>query len=469
MQSLESTSHPKGRLSRAVFVGLLLLGAAYAAGKLLLGNTELELRFWADALGFFLLVYALPFLALVRFFIWRFKAADSRARRVFVEIGMLFAAGGFLLWSYIGIIIGTLSLREERTVMPGLLAVEQSGFLEETAWLPYEPVGLIFRRRTTVTADRKLQWLNEKYGREFCKSSGTELLTDAERPEVAVTVRFVGGKLQDDYIDRLTEYYLKQGYGALGLTRESGDQAGQGWYLVLEDGADLWAFSKDASALMTYVKVADAIFADYRAWLWFRVKELEGENGQDTALLPIGEPGALEEWDADYYASPQKVCELVREKYERLYAWSAQAANGKQDTGSGEALQTGQEDDAVPPLSESQIAELAWPEQAEAARSIYDTFLEKQGFQYEARCNAKGNFYVSLGQAQEGDFYLRYDRESRNEKCYLFVLTERDGGYADEKLKEFYAVEKETGKAVAGNRTAWEQTACAEYRELTGE
>lgn len=80
-----------------------------------------------------------------------------------------------------------------------------------------------------------------------------------------------------------------------------------------------------------------------------------------------------------------------------------------------------------------------------------------------------------LNSSEKGIQYLMYDRDSSNGRCGLYVYGQArkntDGSYSltDAVLKDVYAYEYRTGKAVSGGRTAWSDPGSAEYRELTGE
>lgn len=85
---------------------------------------------------------------------------------------------------------------------------------------------------------------------------------------------------------------------------------------------------------------------------------------------------------------------------------------------------------------------------------------------------------------QEGDsetdgFYrmtLVYDRLSGNGACERFVLykeyqRESETGHVtgNPAIVNFYAVDTETGRVIAADKTGWAELGCEEYREATGE
>lgn len=499
----------RGRWIIGVSVVLFGLGALYLLGKAILPSQGLEYRCWAELSGILLWLWVLPLFLL--FFIFRLlfeKSAAGGGKRAAVCAALALAAGSFCVWGYFSGMGILFAIQEEVRVMPGLLAVNKGGFPGPSRWEYYEPEGLLFRRAAEVTPETRLAWLTDKYGGVFLPVEGgeTNLFQDAERPEIQITVSLSGTEMRDDYIEQLTRYYLQRGYAELALSREVWTGEAEEWRLVLADLTELEAFCRDASALMEYVAAADEIFEDYRTNLKFSMKEYGSENVQNIAGLPFGKLGQWEELEPLYYLDlealqplVQEKCDVIRrradsrkgdgeeaETTEDLEQTEVEGPAAEESAGgeigadrTGAAAETSSASEPV--LSESEIAEAAWPEQAEAARAVYEAFLEELGYQYEARCSAKGNFYVDLGQhpadnlqnaEQESRYMLTYDRESKNGKCYLFVLSEtpaEEDTIADTRLREFYAVEKETGRAVAGEKTGWSQPGCAEYRELTGE
>lgn len=86
--------------------------------------------------------------------------------------------------------------------------------------------------------------------------------------------------------------------------------------------------------------------------------------------------------------------------------------------------------------------------------------------------NAKGNFYAVFENGEEdGNSWsnlLVYDRTSKNGKCELFVYEREEEG-KDTQLLGFYAVEKETGEVISGEKTSWSEVGSEAYQEATGE
>lgn len=118
-----------------------------------------------------------------------------------------------------------------------------------------------------------------------------------------------------------------------------------------------------------------------------------------------------------------------------------------------------------------------------AYRQLYQEIFEKEGYPYDCRYNAKGNFYGMLSEdrgkpsedAPEMDRVrtVVYDRVSKNEKCHTFVYYESyytdEGAEYTTKFLDFYAVDMVTGKVFAGDKHGWGDVPNAEYRKATGE
>ncbi|MFR8845637.1 MAG: hypothetical protein ACLVGL_11615 [Waltera sp.] len=126
--------------------------------------------------------------------------------------------------------------------------------------------------------------------------------------------------------------------------------------------------------------------------------------------------------------------------------------------------------------SETETAEDVQDPLEPYAQAVYDAVLQQQGFSFEVRYNAKGNFYLQLGeQEQAGKTYaytLVYNRTSQNGKCEIFVLyrnLEENLSTEAAQIVEFYAVRSEDLQVIAGDKTGWSVVANSAYQEATGE
>lgn len=126
--------------------------------------------------------------------------------------------------------------------------------------------------------------------------------------------------------------------------------------------------------------------------------------------------------------------------------------------------------------SETETAEDVQDPLEPYAQAVYDAVLQQQGFSFEVCYNAKGNFYLQLGeQEQAGKTYaytLVYNRTSQNGKCEIFVLyrnPEENLSTEAAQIVEFYAVRSEDLQVIAGDKTGWSVVANSAYQEATGE
>lgn len=258
-----------------VFAALLIIGALYLLGKAraVLPSMGLEYRRWADTAGQLLWLWVLPLFLLVLFFRLLFRiSGDSRGKRTAVCVGLALAAVLFGVWAFFSGMFMLFTSCEEVRVMPGLLAVNKGGLLDGSEWYFYEPEGILFRRPTEITQDTMHDWLTEQYDREFLPvgGGGTALFQDAERPEVQVSVHIFDGGLRDDYIDRLTQYYLQKGY------------------------------------------------EDHRTALKFSLKEFAPDAFYNIASLPFGKPGRWDEPEPLYYLDQETLQAVVLEKSDAI-------------------------------------------------------------------------------------------------------------------------------------------------------
>ena len=99
--------------------------------------------------------------------------------------------------------------------------------------------------------------------------------------------------------------------------------------------------------------------------------------------------------------------------------------------------------------------------QMEAAKLIYDQCLKDKGYTYAEGVNAKGEWYIDVGDGKR----LIYDRMSKNGKCYLFALNGAD--YSS--LEDYYAVNLDTKEVIATGKHSYSQPGGEAYYKATGE
>lgn len=101
-------------------------------------------------------------------------------------------------------------------------------------------------------------------------------------------------------------------------------------------------------------------------------------------------------------------------------------------------------------------------------------FSSLDGYRYQTSWTTHGEPEAIVYEDDDLVRFLRYDRESDNKECLLYVYYEaekEDGGYSpmDAHILEMYAYVKESGEVIASGRRKWEDIGSSEYREATGE
>lgn len=472
---------------------LFWMAAIYLVGAATLSSFGLEYRFWVDSLGKLLCMQVIP-LWLIGLGIWalwsRFQG-KSAARWL---IRLLGAVAGivYLGWWFLTFLYIVFNTNEEHYLGGGMLSVVISNIPNPTSYDLYERVGLFFRRDSSLTQEAAVNFLEEKYKREFfpVETDDTILFADMERPDVTVEVRFINGEIQDDYPQTLADYYLLEGWQTMGLNRKyqflQTDSNRERFCIILDKREDCTAFAEDTYNLVQYVLKQDSLLKKYDVCLFYTSTEYEG----DYVRLHFGRDKDWEQLSTMEYGSDiKKMAQVLiwgydsmrlRDTYEKLENAQADGSvtDGMSDSNPKPKLTP--QPSPTPQRTEREMAEGEFPDQCKAAEAIWNAELKDLGYEYEPGFNAKGNLVIWLGKlpadnlqsdTEESNYYLTYDRESKNGNCFLFVLSEvpEGNGLNDAYLREFYACEKETLKVVAGKKTGWAQPGCEEYREITGE
>lgn len=262
-------------------------------------------------------------------------------------------------------------------------------------------------------------------------------------------------------------------------------------YCAYED----WELCAEQAAGAIASILEDPYFAQGEHVSFIKVVCGEQENYYNTLRLRFGgeeEYGSI----GRYYADENNVYQLFYETfYENVHAFDSDAmTDGMPPKTESEEESTEEEstvDERETAVEDEKAAveggNLTTPEGAfdKLYETIFAARLEDAGQGgYIPSYNAKGNFYALLEQGEkelDGELMqtahtVVYDRLSANGKCQLFVEyldymqnngTERS--VYSTQILEFYAVNMMTGEVVAAGKTAWDQVAGSEYREMTGE
>lgn len=474
---------------------LFWMAVMYLVGAATLPSFGLEYRFWVDSLGKLLCMQVIPLwlIGLGIRALWSRFHGKSAARWLIRLLGAV-AGIAYLGWWFLTFLFIVFNTNEERYLGGGMLSVVVSSIPNPTSYDLYERVGLFFRRDSSLTQEAAVNFLEEKYKREFfpVETDDAVFFADMERPDVTVKVKFVNGEIQDDYPQSLADHYLLEGWQTMGLNWKyqfmPTDSDRERFCPTLDTYKDCTAFAEDVYNLVEYVLQQDALLKKYDVCLFYTSTEYEG----DYACLRFGK---YKDWKKlstrEYGPDIKKMSVMILWGYDsmRLRDFYGQRDNDQAADSVTDGMSASNPipeftpqptPEPTPQLTEREMAEGEFPDQCEAAEAIWNAELKDLGYEYEPGFNAKGNLVIWLGKlpsdnlrsdTEESNYYLTYDRESKNGNCYLFVLSEEPegSGLNNVYLREFYACEKETLKVVAGNKTGWAQPGCKEYREITGE
>lgn len=497
-------------ISILYFIWLIL----YYLGRLVCGATGLEYRMWVWLLGNFSLFAGLPVWLFALWYRWQRRREKSGTLRRVITLG---AAVLFILWSYLLFWYMVFAVQEEHRLFRNYLVVNRGEPLSETRYELCRGKAFFFREDADWDTDFEIEYLEEKYGRDFLEVPfdedkmlfydkkntaahyGETVPVPAEHVELPVQVYLAGGKLEDDYIRLLTAWYVKQGCEELGIGRPLlTDEAGN-LHLSLSGEEDIKDAAVDAQKLIDYA-ARDVIFRDYRSTVRFSLFS----DFDETIYIPFGKMSMWDDLEEGYYRDSAVLEEMIREKYEEILEskkeWEAyygaveetetgenrdgtavgtggetatgtggntsETAVGTKENTDGEEAETGQEEESV---------------YAQEARRIYEEILLPAGMgeKFSIDYNARGEEYYSLGEDGTYQYTLLYDKDSKNGACRLYVLyrcpydSENNCYYhytdSMAQIADIYAINKETGEIIASGRTAWDDLGSAEYREATGE
>ena len=485
-----------------IISGILFGPAAlYLFGATFLPAFGMEYRFWVDCLGktLWLMVIPLWIIGLGIRKLWQHFHDSSLAKWLIKALGVL-AAVAYMFWFFLACLFIAYNTKKENDLGGGMVAVSEERFLDSTYYYPnpYRYVGPFFRKESALTAETALDYLTEKYDRVFFQGTYADAANyedevmyfrDSEHPDVVVKVKFArGAPPEDDYPQMLADHYLREGYETLGINRQyrliktAADR--EQFCMVMNGREDSAALAEDAYELVQYVMEQDSLLKKYDVCLYFATATYEDEYGR----LEFGGHNSWEDLsDEEYGSNLAKITQHIIWSYDamRLRAlYENQEKQGGQsaaDSSAGVGVSAlTPTPEPTPQLTEREMAEGEYPDECRAAEAIWNDELKDLGYEYEPGFNAKGNLVIWLGKqpadnlqstTAESDYYLTYDRVSKNGSCYLFVLSEVPEGYGlnNAYLREFYACEMTTLKVVAGNKTGWAQVGTAEYREITGE
>ncbi len=453
--------------------------------------TELHFREWVEAVGILCTGIVIPFLVLllIRQNIYN-RHEITKTKGIIIHLVALIC---FAVWVSLVFIYLMFHVDEDKRLTKSLMVSNEAEFLQENVIAYYEPVGLFFKKRCGRTQEKNQEYLVEKYGKEVLERyRGLDVYVYFESFDVG---------LGDNLVDEVFRMYVIQALEDLDIDRnyyiKDLEYAGKkDLYLELKGEADIPDFSKDVTDIFTYINEKTDFFKNYRDVLNFYSGE---EENQITGYLPFGNLSIYDNLPNNYYEDLNRIEPIVMEKYLveaayledrlayekemeeirlKIQEQEKEIETGKEETVGNEG-ETFAGENVTGDVSESQGFF-----QEEAAKRIYEEYLEAEGFAFKVKYNAKGFLYIDLEYRPAGEpedksqigFYghrLLYDRSSKNGKCELFVLERshytEDGMEESTVIVDMYAVDTVTGQVVAANKQNWGDPGTEDYREITGE
>lgn len=495
--------HKKGKnmkqnLLRKSLIIAVGISAVYIVISYGLMFTELLFREWVDACGILWTGIVVPFLGLFMIRQGIYEKYDiTKVKGIIIH---LIALVCFVVWAFFVLLFLIFNVDEEKRLTKSLLVANEAEFLQENVFAYYEPVAFFFKKSSSLTQEKKQEYLEEKYGEDdierYADSYVHVYLESMELKDTLVeevTVKYVIQALEDLKIDR--EYFIKE---LEPIKRKS-------IYLELQGQEDITKFSEDVSEIFTYINSKTDFFEKYRGVLHFYSGE---EENRITGYLPFGKLNSYDNVSKDYYLKSEEMESFIFEKYligvanledQKAYekemaeillniqeqAKEMQSKNeGTLENGTVEEQTENQGEHSSGENVTEGVAQNKGFFAEEAARRVYDEYMEAEGYAFEVKYNAKGNLYIDLEYRPAGEmgdksvtgYYgheLIYNGMSKNGKCELFVL--QRSHYTEDHMEEstvivdMYAVETTTGQVVVADKQSWGAPGTEEYRAITGE
>lgn len=307
-------------LKRIVLIAVCF-GVFYILSSLLLAYTKISYRMWVQILGNITVIWIVPLLLLILGLAHLFRRDDSTPSGAMLFMKIIFGILGVIVYLYLawwGLLIFAWVTNWEERLAKGLLVVNEQEFLGANNYVYYKPVALFFRVPGDLTTEIKLNYLEEKYDREFAVSDeDSDVVYDMEQPDITVNVVLWYGELKDDYIDEVVKKYWQEGISVYEIDRRFIYQLGTTEHtkcidMELYGEEDISAFAEDVSKLLTYIADRTDLIEFQHFYIGFYDKTDEDLKGS----IPFGEMWARDEMAPDYYRSPAQVEKYIRVEYE---------------------------------------------------------------------------------------------------------------------------------------------------------
>ncbi len=307
-------------LKRIVLIAVCF-GVFYILSSLLLAYTKVSYRMWVQILGNITVIWIVPLLLLILGLAHLFRKDASASFGVILFLKIIFGILGVAVYLYLawwGLLIFAWVTNWEERLAKGLLVVNEQEFLGANNYVYYKPVALFFRVPGDLTTEIKLNYLEEKYDREFAVSDeDSDVVYDIEQPDITVNVILWYGELKDDYIDEVVKKYWQEGISVYEMDRRFIYQLGTTEHtkcidMELYGEEDISAFAEDVSKLLTYIADRTDLIEFQHFYIGFYDKTDKDLKGS----IPFGEMWARDEMAPDYYRFPDQVEKYIRIEYE---------------------------------------------------------------------------------------------------------------------------------------------------------
>ena len=472
----------------------LFLAVCYLGVKQLLAANGLEYRHKFKLAAELFLWFA----PIVYGFHWLVDGIQAAARKrkrglqIFLVIAFLAFVMGSVLASVKRGIEGFVNLETETKMADGFLQLRKpTGWKFETMTVYAEPVWGIARKEFHWDPEHYAKSLSRQYGTVFVPVTDPKLgqiyTSEAYPHSVKVRVWGTSGSsglptLRENLSDLLTEQELRKylsGKASVELVEKEvklygSDEAYTTLHVVVykdkiqEASEDLAEFIRREPS---QERRGDGkkLWKKETGYIRLILKENEKDSTGYTDMISFGALGQKKEnvtSDDILYLLNQDFC-----VYERL-----QESRNETVPRTDPAFPEESEEVEEPEENGNLEAVEQSNEISDGYAAIYEAEMaDKENARYESRVDAKGKEEVIVYETTQKIRFLRFDRESANGKCLLYVYYESgkgsDGGYSptNARILDMYAYEIESGKVYASGKTGWADTGSDEYRQVTGE
>ena len=339
-----------------------------------------------------------------------------------------------------------------------------------------EDLGLFLKKEYEPLSDILLLSLEKKYGEKFALAEDWEgeriyQVYPVLSPETVFNAEEMFGYFSDEYKIMRAKRLMEEKAAVICPDRSFGVDKYRPASLLADritmecNGmGDAKKCAEDIAALIAYV-LEDDFFGEWNRSVMLTVLCVDEDGRSKDVTIYFGnhEKGTtIAGYAMDYYTDASLVYKELLYQFDVLDGLKREDAEGETEP-------------AVNHEDSFYFVEGAY-------KALYGQLFAKDGYPYDCRYNAKGNFYAWLCEGEgelesaEGTFdyteTVVYDRESKNGKCHLFVHYRtyyQDGAEYTTAILDMYAVDMETGRVYVSGRHAWEDVGNEEYCEATGE